>query len=121
MSCNLMCYVSSVVLKFCKTCNFIKKRNWHRCFPVNFAKFLRTPFFTEHLWTTASIIRTVKCEILANKKTSGRTLQIALYLVFLKCPLNTYKKKKNEKRFDCKRKRTFFYLNFSSIATLKNI
>ena len=22
----------------------------HRCFPVNFAKFLRTPFFTGHLW-----------------------------------------------------------------------
>ena len=28
----------------------LKKRLWHRCFPVNFAKFLRTPFFTEHLW-----------------------------------------------------------------------
>ena len=27
-----------------------KKRFWHRCFPVNFAKFLRTPFFIEHLW-----------------------------------------------------------------------
>ena len=27
-----------------------KKRLWHRCFPVNFAKFLRTLFFTEHLW-----------------------------------------------------------------------
>ena len=27
-----------------------KKRHWHRCFPVNFEKFLRTPFFTEHLW-----------------------------------------------------------------------
>ena len=26
-----------------------KKRLWHRCFPLNFAKFLRTPFFTEHL------------------------------------------------------------------------
>ena len=26
-----------------------KKRLWHRCFPVRFAKFLRTPFFTEHL------------------------------------------------------------------------
>ena len=26
-----------------------KKRLWHRCFPVNFATFLRTPFFTEHL------------------------------------------------------------------------
>ena len=28
----------------------LKKRLWHWCFPVNFAKFLRTPFFTEHLW-----------------------------------------------------------------------
>ena len=28
----------------------LKKRLWHRCFPVNFAKFLRTRFFTEHLW-----------------------------------------------------------------------
>ena len=26
-----------------------KKRLCHRCFPVNFAKFVRTPFFTEHL------------------------------------------------------------------------
>ena len=25
-------------------CNFIKKRLWHRCFSVNFAKFLRTTF-----------------------------------------------------------------------------
>ena len=30
-------------------CNFIKKRLQHRCFPVKFANFLRTPFFTEHL------------------------------------------------------------------------
>ena len=27
-----------------------KKRLWHRCFPVNFVKFLRTPFLKEHLW-----------------------------------------------------------------------
>ena len=27
----------------------LKKRLWHRCFPVNFAKFLRTSFLTEHL------------------------------------------------------------------------
>ena len=25
------------------------KKRWHRCFPVNFAKFLRTPFSTEQL------------------------------------------------------------------------
>ena len=28
----------------------LKKRHWHRCFPVNFAKFLGAPFFKEHLW-----------------------------------------------------------------------
>ena len=27
-----------------QACNFIKKRLWQRCFPVNFAKFLRAPF-----------------------------------------------------------------------------
>ena len=27
----------------------LKKRLWHRCFPVNFAKFLRTIFLTERL------------------------------------------------------------------------
>ena len=33
----------------------LKKRLWHSCFPVNFVKFLRTPFFLEHLWATASV------------------------------------------------------------------
>ena len=27
-----------------------KKRLCHRCFPVNFAKFLKTRFLTEHVW-----------------------------------------------------------------------
>ena len=27
-----------------RTTTLLKKRLWHRCFPVNFAKFLRTPF-----------------------------------------------------------------------------
>ena len=30
-------------------CNSIKKRLQHRCFPVKFAKFLITAFFTKHL------------------------------------------------------------------------
>ena len=29
---------------------FIKKRLWHRCFPVNFAQFLRTPYTIKQLW-----------------------------------------------------------------------
>ena len=33
-----------------------KKRIWHRCCHVNFTKFLRTPFLTEHLlWLLLSI------------------------------------------------------------------
>ena len=35
-------------LFFNKVAGLLKKRLSHRCFPVNFAKFLRTPFFTEH-------------------------------------------------------------------------
>ena len=27
----------------------LRKRLWHRCFPVNLAKFLRPSFLTEHL------------------------------------------------------------------------
>ena len=29
--------------------SLLKKRLWHRCFSVNFLKFLRTPFLTKHL------------------------------------------------------------------------
>ena len=32
-----------------KPATLLKKRLRHRCFPVKFARFLRTPFFTEHL------------------------------------------------------------------------
>ena len=33
-----------------RTATLLEKRLWQRCFPVNFAKFLGTPSFTEHLW-----------------------------------------------------------------------
>ena len=33
-----------------KACGFIKERLQHKSFPVNFHKFLKTSFFTEHLW-----------------------------------------------------------------------
>ena len=36
---------------FCYKVDFVKRRLWHRCFPVNFAKFLRTLVFIEHLWS----------------------------------------------------------------------
>ena len=37
-----------------KLATLLKKRVWHSWFPVNFAKFLRTLFFTEHVWANAS-------------------------------------------------------------------
>ena len=39
-----------VLWKRCRPATLLKKRLWQRCFPVNFVKFLRTPFFIEHLW-----------------------------------------------------------------------
>ena len=33
-----------------RTAILLIKRLGHRCFPVSFAKFLRTPFLIEHLW-----------------------------------------------------------------------
>ena len=45
----------------------LKKRLWHRCFPVNFAKFLRTPFFKEHLRATASVQNQKWCSNLISR------------------------------------------------------
>ena len=39
-----------------RSATLLKKRLWHRCFPVNFAKFLRTPFFHRTPLVAASII-----------------------------------------------------------------
>ena len=36
-------------------CNFIKNETLAQVFSVNFTKLLKTPFFTKHLWETASI------------------------------------------------------------------
>ena len=55
-----------------QNCNFIKKSLQHRCFPVKFAKFLRTPFFTEHLrWLLSDSLRFPACNF-TKKKDSGK-------------------------------------------------
>ena len=40
-----------------------KKRLWHCCFTANFVKFLRTPFFIEHLWWLLPILENSCSEI----------------------------------------------------------
>ena len=37
-----------------RSATLFKKRLWHRCFPVNFAEFLRTPFVENTSKTAAS-------------------------------------------------------------------
>ena len=42
-----------------KACNFVKKRLQHRCFPVKFAKFLRTPLGAAYEFCSGGCIRIV--------------------------------------------------------------
>ena len=47
---NICSWVSFLIkLQGLRPATLLKKRLWHSCFPVNFAKFLITPFLTEHL------------------------------------------------------------------------
>ena len=52
--------VSFLIQSECgRSLTLVKRRLWRRyfrCFPVNFAKFVRTSFFTEHLWATPSAL-----------------------------------------------------------------
>ena len=40
--------------------DFFMESLGHKCFPVNIAKYLRTLFFTEHLWMSDSVINLLK-------------------------------------------------------------
>ena len=42
-------YLCQILFFRLKPATLLKKRLWRRCFPVNFAKFLRPPFLKEHL------------------------------------------------------------------------
>ena len=47
-----------------RTATLLTKRLWHRCFPVNFAKFLRTLFLTEHLrWLLVTVTLVSLCTL----------------------------------------------------------
>ena len=65
----------------------LKKRLWHRCFPVNFAKFLKTPFITKHLWrlllktSIFSLFRSIHPEVfyINSAKFKGKHLRQRLF------------------------------------------
>ena len=59
-----VCYLKCLYL--------LKKRLWHRCFPVNFVKFLRTPCIREHTWW---LLLTVKNYSKSKSKNQSKTLR----------------------------------------------
>ena len=82
--------------------NLLKKRLWHRCFPLNFAKLLRTPFFTEYFRATASVCR----------EKLHSYLQMVIY-VEASCAGSLFNSS-SQLPSDTKGKFTFFYTRFLS-------
>ena len=51
---NTNATVSFLIKLQAETCNFIKKRLWHRYYPVDFCEISKNSCFTEHPWVAAS-------------------------------------------------------------------
>ena len=67
-----------------QACNFIKKRLQHRFFPVKFAKFLRTPSFTEHILAASDSFRFPVCNFI--KKETPANMFFVNFAKFLGPP-----------------------------------
>ena len=106
----------------------LKKKLWHTCFHVNFAKFLITPFFTEQLWTTASSYAQMSlrcffysCDKNAKwKNTFKLELKFCIFeiLIFLKNLSGSYKHRKNrhlrKQRLESKEFNLIWKMNFQN-------
>ena len=63
----------------------LKRGLWRRCFPVNFGKFLRTPFLTEHLRWLLLLLNTSKN---VNENHLGKQLKKELQLKKMKMKIH---------------------------------
>ena len=70
--------------KHLKPATLLKKSLWHRCFPVNSVKFLRTPFYKEHLWWLLLFIHCLflRCKNINDFLTSSWSCIVALTYFF---------------------------------------
>ena len=57
----------------------LKKRLWHRCFPVNFVKFLRTPFLQNTFGRLLLKILTLSIVFVCRKRIFRNNLIIAVF------------------------------------------
>ena len=94
----------------------IKKRPLHRCFPVNFAKFLRTPFSIEHLlWLLLNLVKSTqystrrwfrdlcKSVILSQSRPINKFIALVFLMIleqkyFVVLPRETFKDTHREKK-----------------------
>ena len=83
----------SLLLNKVRPATLLKKRLWHRCFLVNFVKFLRTLFLTEHLWWLLLTLYkpVIIFAFLQNLlvQSCKKEFKIALLIWFLKLQLST--------------------------------
>ena len=56
---NAKTYLNEIMFENQKACNFVKKRPQYRCFPVKFAKFLRTPPVAAYEFCSGGCVRIV--------------------------------------------------------------
>ena len=75
-------------------CNFVKKELQYSCFALKFTKFLRTPFFEEHLRRAASEFRWIQTQRWLEEGNSVifARQQILLYLLVNKFILFKFQK-----------------------------
>ena len=67
----------------------LKKRLWHRCFPVSFAKFLTAPFLTEYLrWMLPAVSNKHKVRITCILFLSSDNISNIFQLI-LRSPIDT--------------------------------
>ena len=63
-----------------KACNFTNKRLWHRCFPGNFAKFLRTLF----LQNTSGRLLLFRVNRVSDYHTKSIYIKVFLWIIVLR-------------------------------------
>ena len=74
------CHRASFLIKFQ---TLFKKGLWRRCFPVNLAKFLRTPFFTENLlWLLLKAVFSLPKKDFLQKPMKLLNVFVFLFFVF---------------------------------------
>ena len=62
----------------------LKRRLWQRCFPVNFANFLRIPFLTEHLrWLLLKLLISFLNSIKTDEIPYFMTMHLFIFLQYL--------------------------------------